>query len=241
LQIVHHGVARTDFPERRPAESLPGMSLPVLGRPTSAAPSVLRADLHLRFGEVRVAGQVHWPVTPVQDTALRVVLLLDGAAGSTLGADLCRAAPAVVVRVSPAQGPGRTAMLGAGMAALGWAADHAEEIGGGACNLVVAGLENGGAHAAWLAVTARAEGWPPLRRQLLVHPRFEPVLPLPPHPAGVAPASVITGPESRAAGRAYAALLRRHGVEVRDFTNVGERLDGAQLLDPSPHPERGAS
>jgi hypothetical protein len=201
----------------------------------------LCADLHLRFGEARLGGRVHWPVRPNGDGALRVVLLLDDVRGSSLGADICRTAPAVVVRLSPAAGRGRASVLGAEMAALGWAADHAEELGGQAHNLVVAGLECGCAHTAWLAIAARAEGWPSLRRQLLVHPRFDAVLPLPPHPAGVAPASIVTAPESQAAGRAYAALLRRHGVEVREFHGIGERLDGAQLLDPSPHHQTGAS
>jgi hypothetical protein len=217
------------------------MSLPPLGPVAPAAPSVQRADLRLRFGEVRVAGQVHWPVTPGRDAEPPLMLLLDGARGSALAVELCRTAPAIVIHVSlgAARGRGRAAMLGAGMAALGWAADHAEQLSCETGELVVAGLGEGGAHAAWLAITARAEGWPPVRRQLLVHPRFDAIFPLPPHPAGVAPATVITGPRTREAGRAYAALLRRHGTDVRELTDVGERLDAAQLLDPSPRHRRG--
>jgi alpha/beta hydrolase family protein len=241
LPIAHHRVAQSDFPARRAVESLPAMSLPALGRPAPDVPSVLRADLHLRFGETRLAGQVHWPVRPGLDAKPPLMLLLDGARGSTLAVDLCRTAPAIVVHVSLAVGRGRASTLGAGMAALGWTADHAEELGCAAGELVVAGLAQGGAHAAWLAITARAEGWPPLRRQLLVHPCFDAVFPLPPHPARVAPATVITGPRTRDAGRAYAALLRRHGTEVRELTDLGESLDAAGLLDPFPHPQTGGS
>jgi hypothetical protein len=145
------------------------------------------AGLRLRGVRVRVA----WPEPAGGLPALLVF------AGEDLerADELC--ARAGVVVLWPGNRPGAAA------ATLEWAADHAVELDADGGRLAVAG----GTLAAALALRARAQGWPALARQILIHPAVEP----PPDLRGVAPATVVTaGPRDRR----YVAALRRAGVEV---------------------------
>jgi acetyl esterase len=103
---------------------------------------------------------------------------------------------------------------GPGAQVLEWAAEHAAELGADPGRLLVGGQDAGGTAAAALALEARARGWPPVARQVLIS--AGPVAPR--AAAGVAPATVVTvrhhsgGDEGR-----YAAWLRRAGVEVDEL------------------------
>jgi hypothetical protein len=88
---------------------------------------------------------------------------------------------------------------------LAWSVDHAAQLGADGTAPLLAGLHGGGAAAAELAIEAHADGWPPIARQLLLHPRFEESEPDP--PPGLAPATVVGCPS-------YAARLRAAGVDV---------------------------
>jgi alpha/beta hydrolase fold len=102
------------------------------------------------------------------------------------------------------------------LAALGWADEHARELGAHPGQLIVVGRLAGAARAARLAVDVRDGGWPLLRRQLLVHAEFTEPGVMPFRVAGAAPATIITtGARGDDASR-YAAILRRAGVEVRE-------------------------
>jgi alpha/beta hydrolase fold len=163
----------------------------------SSGPYVRRvADLRLRHARVRVL----WP--DGDDPAL---LVLVAGVDDELAADLCSRAGLVVL--APAWGAPAT---------LDWAARHGAELGADAGRLAVAGAGAGAAEAATLALRARDLGWPRLARQILI----EPATTAPQtRAAGVAPATVV-------AGRTWAALLRRAGVEV-------EELDDRAQLAPA--------
>jgi hypothetical protein len=155
------------------------------------------ADLTLRFGSLRVATTVHWP--RVETASLALVLSgelspIDPWVGSF-----------VVVGVAGVH-PGSVEL-----AALQWVAEHAGEFGADGERMIVAG----GARAARLAVAAGDSGWPALRRQLVVHPRFTAERPMPSNVAGAPPATVVCG-AGRDNGRRYAARLRAAGVEVHE-------------------------
>ena len=117
----------------------------------------------------------------------------------------------------------RTA-LADGAATIEWTAAHAAELGADPGSLIVAGLHEGAAAAARLAAGAHEQAWPPIARQLLIHPRFgtaEPAL------RCSAPATIAT---ADAAGRGYAARLRAAGVPV----TLLERPD--PFTSPRPDP-----
>jgi acetyl esterase/lipase len=96
--------------------------------------------------------------------------------------------------------------------ALRWLAEHAADLDAAPERLVVAG----GSGAACLAAAACEAGWPPLHRQVLVHPRFSARHPMPSAVAGVAPATIAHGGGDWEDGVRYAAHLRRAGVEVEE-------------------------
>jgi hypothetical protein len=156
------------------------------------------ANLTLRFGSARLRATVYWPRTGAAALAL---VLADGASWAEgLGGD------SVIV-----------ALLGnyecaEELGALRWLAEHAGELGVGSERVIVAG----GARAARLAAAVRDARWPVLLRQVLVHPRFDPENPIPSNVAGVAPATIVHGDDSRDDGRRYAALLRSAGVAVEE-------------------------
>ncbi len=103
------------------------------------------------------------------------------------------------------------------LAAIGWAAEHAPQLGAHPDRLIVAGQGAGGADAAGLAARARDSGWPLLRRQVVVYPSFSQTCPMPSLLTGVAPATVISSDTRIDDGSRYAALLRAAKVEVNEL------------------------
>jgi hypothetical protein len=167
----------------------------------------LPAELTLRFGAERLPGRVHWPAAI---SAPPLIFLLEDARDSDgFSTSLCSAAAAVVLSLPTSPGSEESIEL----AALGWADDHASEIGA-AAQLLLAGVYLGGGHAARLAIAARDLGWPALHRQLLVHPIFDAACPIPSRLGGAAPATIVTAGE---AGTRYGARLRAAQGEVQDL------------------------
>ncbi len=152
------------------------------------------ADLTLRFGGTRVAGRLYWPPGTGAERGLMLLLARD----ESLGRGLCWATRAVVLAL-----PARNQLE-----VLGWAVDHAAELGARPDHLLVAG----GADAAWLVVASHRAAWPAVRRQVLIHPVFSGANPMPPELGGLPPATVIAGEDDD--GAAYAERLREAAVEV---------------------------
>jgi hypothetical protein len=198
----------------------------------SSGPDVRRvADLRLRHARVRVL----WP--DGDDPAL---LVLVAGVGDELAAHLCSRAGLVVL--APAWGAPAT---------LDWAARHGAELGADTGRLAVAAAGAGAAEAATLALRAHDLGWPKLARQILIEPEGpapgRATTALGPATTALGPATTALGPATTAlgpattapqtgaagvapatvvAGRDWAALLRRAGVEV-------EELDERAQLAPA--------
>jgi len=150
-----------------------------------------------------------------------LVLWLSGrGARDLLCQELSAAAAAVVIELGR-----REVATGAGheLEVLGWAAEHAPELGASSDRVAIAGQLAGAARAAWLAVEAHGCGWPVVRRQVLVRPAFSDLCPAPCAVDGTAPATIVTGGARRDDGRRYAATLRDAGVEVRELVSDARR------------------
>jgi hypothetical protein len=164
------------------------------------------ADLTLRFGSLRVPTTVRWPRLETVSVGLALVLS-DELSPTDSWVETC-----VVVGLTGAH-PGSIEL-----ATLHWLSEHVGEFGAESDRMIVAG----GARAARLALAARDSGWPVLRRQLLIHPRFTGKQPMPRNVAGAPPATVVCG-AMLDAGRRYAARLRGAGVEVHEVCDDGRR------------------
>ena len=131
----------------------------------------LLADLRLRFGSTRLPARVYLPApSAVPAAGAPLVLWLTGrGARDLLCQDLSAAAAAVVIELGCREGG-----CGAGyeIDALGWATEHAPELGASSGPVAVAGQLAGAARAARLAVDAHESGWPVVRTQVLVRPAF---------------------------------------------------------------------
>lgn len=175
----------------------------------------LVADLRLRFGGGRLPARAYLPrpSAAAPDGAPLVLWLAGRRTGDVLCRELSAAATAVVVEIRTCAG-GRHEV-----AALGWAVEHARELGADPDRLFVAGQLAGGGRAARLAVDARENRWPPVRRQLLVRPEFSYPQPTPSRVAGTAPATIITTSARRDDGSRYASTLRDAGVEVQEVVS----------------------
>jgi hypothetical protein len=163
---------------------------------------VMVADMTLRFGSLRVPTTVRWPTA---ETVSLAVVLTDELPRTDPWLENC-----VVVGL-----PGFYSSS-IELAALQWFSEHVGEFGAKGDHMLVAG----GARAAMLALAARDGGWPVLRRQLLIRPRFTARHPMPRNVAGAPPATVVwaTGLDD---GRRYAARLRAAGVEVHEVRDDG--------------------
>jgi hypothetical protein len=174
------------------------------------------AALTLRFGEHRLGGRVYWPHANAADPGsplIYVPMLTEAGDSDPLCRLLCSAAATVVLAVpSPL-----TIDHDYDLAALGWAVEHAAELGAHPEQPMVAGEGAGGACAARLAIRARDDGWPELRRQVLVHPTFTQTCPMPFLLTGVAPATVISSDTRIDDGGTYAARLRASEIEVDEL------------------------
>ena len=162
------------------------------------------ADMTLRFGSLRVPTTVHWP--PVETVCLALVLCDELSPADPL------VGHCVVVGLAGVHSGSIE------LAALHWVSEHIHELGAKGDRMLVAG----GARAARLALAARDSGWPVLRRQLLVHPRFTVEQPMPTNVVGAPPATVISG-EGNDDARRYAERLRAAGVEVDEVLDDGHR------------------
>jgi hypothetical protein len=162
---------------------------------------VIVADLSLRFGANRFWAKVHWP----GDADSATLLLADRFADA---GPLSSAAETIVIALTQRQ------PFELELCALCWVADHAAEFSGLCCRILVAG----GARAAYVAALARDAAWPPLSRQLIIHPRFTPECPMPNALSGLAPAAVLSGPSDD--GSTYAELLHAAGVEVAELGDL---------------------
>ncbi len=180
MRIAHDCLAQSAFP--------------FFARRCQAGRRMNLADLTLRFGVTRVAGRLYWPEATDAERALMLLLARD----ESLGRGLCRATGAVVLALAGHKSP----------EVLGWAVDHAAELGARSDCLLIAG----GAEAASMAVASHHAGWPPVRRQVLIRPAFSSANPMPPQLRGLPPATVITGEHDD--GAAYAERMREAGVEV---------------------------
>jgi hypothetical protein len=150
-----------------------------------------------------------------------LVLWLAGrGARDVLCQDLSAAAAAVVIELGCRDGG---CSDGYEIEALGWAAEHAAELGASSEPVAVAGQVAGAARAARLAVDAHDSGWPVVRTQVLVRPAFSDLRPAPSTVAGAAPATIVTGGARQDDGRRYAATLRNAGVEVRELVSDARR------------------
>lgn len=182
----------------------------------------LVADLRLRFGETRPPARVYLPL-PSAETAggAPLVIWLTGRnARDLLCRELSAGAAAVVLELGGRDGGSAG---GYEVATLGWAAEHARELGAHPDRLVLGGQLAGAALAARLAVDARDCGWPVVCRQVLVRPAFSDSCPAPSHLAGTPPATIVTTGSRRDDGSRYAAKLRHAGVEVRELVSDGRR------------------
>jgi hypothetical protein len=228
LQDAQDRLSDSDFPFRGTGATLRRMTrLAKQERSDRLEPTRsevgLQAELTLRFGAVRLHGRLHWP-QPVaeRDRSPLVVLLadaVDASGADVFGALLSAAASAVVLSftggASPLQGDGSGENHE--LSALGWAAEHAAELGADPARLLIAGMHRGGGRAAWLALGTRDNTWPQLCRQLLVHPTFAAPCVVPTDVAGVAPATILSTAAADADGPRYAGALRAAGIEVEEL------------------------
>ena len=155
-----------------------------------------------------------------------VPVLTEAADSDPLCRLLCSAAAAVALAIPSPRATGDDYEL----AALGWAVEHAGELGARAGQVMVAGEGAGGARAARLAIRARDTGWPRLRRQILVHPNFTETCPMPFLLTGVAPATVISSDTRIDDGSTYAARLRASRIEVDVLRRSPAILPGHDTL-----------
>ena len=179
----------------------------------TTAACVLTAGLTLRIGGRRLNGRVYWPDgnDAQAGSALMFVPALTEAADSD---PLCRLLCSAVAAITLAIPSPRATDADYELAALGWAVEHAAELGAHPEQVMVAGEGAGGARAARLAIRARDTGWPHLRRQILVYPTFTQTCPMPFLLTGVVPATVISSDTRIDDGTTYAARLRASGIEV---------------------------
>ncbi|HLM63422.1 MAG TPA: alpha/beta hydrolase fold domain-containing protein [Acidimicrobiales bacterium] len=196
------------------------------------------ADLQLRGRAGPLRCRVHWPAPTGRAAAPALLVYLPPGgpdlddAGDGVGRSMCALAGVVVLAAShrPLAGPPvlpTAATAEDGTTATQWAADHAAELGADSGRLVVGGAGPGGGVAAAVARLARDEEWPPLMRQLLIHPvlgtRVAPDGPAGPSLAGVAPATVLRYTHGPGADdtRRYVDGLRQAGVEVDEHRDDG--------------------
>jgi hypothetical protein len=152
------------------------------------------ARLWLRGPREFVRPRLSWPLDSPYGRPM-AVFLADIESSFAAADALCHDAGFVVLAL-------RTDSPEVATVAVEWAGDHAEQLGADGGRLIVAG----GRLAAEAALRARDEGWPPLRRQILIGPDLDCGADL----RGAAPATVVNAPD-------YADRLREAGVEVEEL------------------------
>lgn len=138
----------------------------------------------------------------------------DGVDGiDSLGRGLCVLGGVVVLSAAPPSGLRRASPISVDEATgiVGWAADHAGELGADPRQLVLAGEGSSAAVVAAVALHARDHGWPHLARQLLIEPEGD-------APgafvSGVAPATVVTVASDVDQSLVDMATELRHSLEA---------------------------
>jgi dienelactone hydrolase len=172
--------------------------------------------VRLRGPAGQLRARVYWPAPAGRAAAAPALLVFLG--DDATGRRLCVTAGLVVLAADLTAAP-------PAIAVVSWAADHAAELEADPGRLLVGGEGAGGALAAEVARHARDQGWPPIIRQVLVHPEFARTPPARSLP-GVAPATLLGGgggPDR------YAARLRDSGVEVEEL-QVGDPQRGLTEL-----------
>ena len=159
-------------------------------------PEHLQATLRLRGAAARVT----WPAEASDASPLAILFADPELDAGALSRTLACHAGCVVLALADAR---------AGRDAVAWPADHAAELGADPSRVVVIGHGTGARRALAAAVDARDDGWPPLVRQVLVHPALGP---LPAELDGLPPTTVISGGDDD--GPHCAARLRAAGVAV---------------------------
>jgi acetyl esterase len=174
----------------------------------------LVADLKLRFGRTRLPGRVYLPSPPgaAGQPAALVLWLAGRSNGDALCRELSAAAGVVMLEIGVCFDDGAYEV-----ASLGWAAEHAHELGAHPGRLVIAGQLAAAARVARLAIDAQDCGWPVVHRQMLVRPVFSAAYPAPSGVVGAAAATIVTSGARRDDGTRYAATLREAGVEVQEL------------------------
>ncbi len=179
----------------------------------TAAGPVLAAELTLRVDGRRHKARVYWPDPNGRigrSALIFVPALTETETLDPLCRRLCSAAASAVLAV-PSEGE---TPHDDELAALGWAVEHAADLGANSRRLMVAGEGVGAACTARLAIRTRDAGWPQLRRQILVYPTFTQACPMPSLLTDVAPATVISSDTRIDDGSTYAARLRASGIAV---------------------------
>lgn len=158
------------------------------------------ADLQLRGATGRRRARAYWPSpsSTAGDPALLVLFgghesMFDGLDGTdSLGRGLCVLSGVVVLSASPPTGLHRASPIAVddATAIVGWAADHATDLGADPHQLVLAGEGSSAAVVAAVALHARDHGWPHVVRQLLIEPDSDSSRDA--FVSGVAPAMVVT-------------------------------------------------
>jgi acetyl esterase/lipase len=187
----------------------------------------LAAELTLRFGAERLHGRVYWPAAT---TAPPLILLLGGARdGETFSASLSSVAGAVVLSFS--RPPSEPSDVVVEVATLGWAAEHAFDLGADPQRLLIGGTYDSAGRAARVAIVARDQGWPAIRRQVLVYPVFDGACPIPLEVAGTPPTTIMTRTPADPDLTRYTARLRAGGVEVDELRVANSALPSDAELD----------
>jgi hypothetical protein len=176
------------------------------------------ADLQLRGNTSPLPVRVYWPGQAAAQPVPLLVFCVVGAgteawSGGPGAEASCRglSEDADLVVLSVSCGPPDAH---SGTYVLGWAAEHAAELGGDPRRLLVGGQGAGGAAAAQAALDTRAQGWPLITRQVLISP--SPVAQR--AVAGVPPATIVTVRRHPGCdGGRYAARLRQAGIEVDEL------------------------
>ena len=170
------------------------------------------AELHLRHGTRPLPARVYWPWPRGPSSPLLVFLASrdDRAEADRVCRELCALARIVVLSAGHAS---EQLTLADARAATEWAADHAAELGADSGRLLLGGAGRPGGLATAVAMHARDQGWPPIARQLLISPDLDGEIDLRAGLAGVAPATVVAGPD----GNRLADRLRADGVAVQEL------------------------
>ncbi len=138
-------------------------------------------DIAIPGKDVEVPARVYWPASWEAGNEPRPVILYYHGGGFVVGSvdlfdpltrALANVTDAIVVSVDYRLAPEHPwpAPVNDAYAALQWAAGNAEQLGGDASRLLVAGDSAGGNLAAVTALKARNEGGPPLAAQILYYP-----------------------------------------------------------------------